>query len=516
MAPSPPMSGSTERSSSHQAAAAAAAAVEELGDAIIRSIQSGGAELPTVVVNDTSGAGGDEVQWTEYAATARATDAVVAELHGSATSIQKRFEASVPDFDLSIAFDTNGRPLLYAACLGLALADRNLPAQHPNSNGNSCDNKPSASSPLQVFMAVLRYLHSELECPPDQPTFRPGGCHRPPIHLLARACYPRAVKALLQCGAEAADTDDEGWTALMATCMAAGDDNGTDQSAPTMEERCQTARLLLDASEQTAAAADKPPPLVNRHNYRGYTALHLACEARMRPMVQLLLRRGADPLKRTWVGESPLGLVAWNEGDSDGDDDGDDASGAMCRNYLKSATTKCSAEERHFFDQEQKAVELIKLVDRTLIPLANSESTDAARRDSLLLAAIMKAVGMDPEALLDHPIAENWYETLHKRVSDLFPEAYVKVYRNGAPTEEEFDLITAHDGHAKDEGEFMIPAMRRGPSRRRRRSTAGRWANAEGGDGAVPTTGLLCKEHGQYRQVLGKSHQAQHRLCCAE
>ena len=56
------MSGSAD-CSSHQAAAAAAA-VEQLGDAIIRSIQSGGAELPTVVINGTSGAG-DEVQWTE-------------------------------------------------------------------------------------------------------------------------------------------------------------------------------------------------------------------------------------------------------------------------------------------------------------------------------------------------------------------------------------------------------------------------------------------------------------------
>ena len=445
------MSGSsTERSSHQAAAAAAAAAVEQLSDAIIRSIQSGGAELPTVVINGTSGAGNAEVQWTEYAATARATDAVVAELHGSAASIQKRFEGSVPDFDLSIAFDTNGRPLLYGACLGLALADRNLHHSHPNSNSHSSSSdKPASSSPLQVFMAVLRYLHSELECPPDQPTFRPGGCHRPPIHLLARACYPRAVKALLQCGADPADTDDEGWTALMATCMAA---DGDDRNAPTMEERCQTARLLLDASEQTAA--DDVPPLVNRHNYRGYTALHLACEARMGPMVQLLLRRGADPLLRTWVGESPLGLVAWNEGDSDDDD----CSGEICCNYLKSATAKCSAEERRFFDQERRAVDLIKLVDRTLIPLANSESIDAARRDSLLLAAIMKTVGMDPEALLDHPIAENWYETLHQRVSDLFPEAYVTIYRNGAPTEEEYDLITAHDGHAKDEGEFMIPA----------------------------------------------------------
>ena len=417
--------------------AAAAAAVEQLGDAIIRSIQSGGAELPSVVLDpkgksSTSDGSGGEVQWTQYASTARPADAVVAELHASATSIQKRFEASIPGFDVSIAFDANGRPLLYAACLGLALAAR-----------RSSDNKPS--SPLEVFMAILQYLHNELECPPDQPTFRLGGCHRPPIHLLARACYPVAVHALLQCGANPADTDDEGWTALMATCMAA---EQHDESAPAMEERCETARLLLDASR----SADEE--LLSKTNYRGYTALHLACEARMRRMVQLLLRRGASPLQRTWVGESPLGLVAWNEGEDDDEDD----SGQMCRNYLRTATRGCTAEERHFLQEEQKAVELIKLVDRTLIPLANSEPTDAARRDKLLLTAIMKTVDLDPEMLLNHPIETNWYETLHQRVSKLFPEAYVKVYRNGEPTEEEYDLITAHDGHAKDEAEFMIPA----------------------------------------------------------
>ena len=418
-----------------EAERAAAAAVEQLGDAIIRSIQSGGAELPSVVLEDTGTSA--DVQWTGYASTARPADAVVAELHASATSIQRRFEAPIPDFDVSIAFDANGRPLLYAACLGLALADRRrLDDANP-------------SSPLEVFMAILQYLHNELECPPDQPTFRLGGCYRPPIHLLARACYPVAVHALLQCGANPADTDDEGWTALMATCMAAdNDDDDDDGSAPTMEERCETARLLLNASQ----SADEE--LINKNNYRGYTALHLACEARMRRMVQLLLRRGADPLRRTWVGESPLGLVAWNEGE---EDDGDD-SGQMCRNYLRAATRDCTAEERHFLQEEQKAVELIKLVDRTLIPLANSEPTDAARRDKLLLTAIMKTVDLDPEELLNHPIETNWYETLHKRVSQLFPEAYVKVYRNGEPTEEEYDLITAHDGHAKDEAEFMIPA----------------------------------------------------------
>ena len=422
-------------------AAAAAAAVEQLGDAIIRSIQSGGAELPSVVLDSRKGKsctstsdGGGDVQWTEYASTARPADAVVAELHASATSIQRRFQATMPDFDVSIAFDANGRPLLYAACLGLALADRR---KH--------NNKPS--SPLEIFMAILQYLHNELECPPDQPTFRLGGCHRPPIHLLARACYPAAVHALLQCGANPNDTDDEGWTALMATCMAADDGDG-DGSAPTMEERCETARLLLDASQST------DEQLINKNNYRGCTALHLACEGRMRRMVQLLLRRGADPLQRTWVGESPLGLVAWNEGEEDDEDD----SGQMCRNYLRAATRDCTAEERHFLQEEQKAVELIKLVDRTLIPLANSEPTDAARRDKLLLTTIMKTVDLDPEMLLKHPIETNWYETLHQRVSKLFPEAYVKVYRNGEPTEEEYDLITAHDGHAKDEAEFMIPA----------------------------------------------------------
>ena len=114
-------------------AAAAAAAVEQLGDAITRSIQSGGAELPSVVLDSRKGKSGTSttsdggaaggVQWTEYASTARPADAVVAELHASATSIQRRFQATMPDFDVSIAFDANGRPLLYAACLGLALAD---------------------------------------------------------------------------------------------------------------------------------------------------------------------------------------------------------------------------------------------------------------------------------------------------------------------------------------------------------------------------------------------------------
>jgi len=63
------------------------------------------------------------------------------------------------------------------------------------------------------------------------------------------------------------------------------------------------------------------------------------------------------------------------------------------------------------------------------------------------------------------PVATNWYETLHRRVSDLFPEAYVKVYRNGPPTEDEYDLITAHDGRAKEMAEFVIPADEERPDR---------------------------------------------------
>ena len=172
--------------------------------------------------------------------------------------------------DVSTAFDTNGRPLLYAACLGLCLSDRR---QHNSSNKNdtneSIDETAAAaaatattatttatpttkqqSTPLEIFMSILQYLITELDCPPNQPTFAVGCNHRPPIHLLARSCYVPAVSALLASGADPTIADGEGWTALMATCMASGggndDDEEEEEAGPTMVERLETAKLLLD------------------------------------------------------------------------------------------------------------------------------------------------------------------------------------------------------------------------------------------------------------------------------
>ena len=430
-------------------------AMQQICEAVCSSIESGGASLPSIELSPSTREGGScSVQWTSYAPCLSPAHAVVSELRHCLSLVMGRFGSSLV---LPTALGSGGRPLIYGACLGLLRSsDRTREEQRENSE----EKAGTGGLSLDVFLAVISLLVNEVGCLPTQPTFSPGACRRPPLHLLARACHPAAVRALLDAGANPFQSDWEGWTALMACCMLDEDGRG-----PTVEDRVGTARLLLDWRAEGDEEGDeedgdfvlcpggisaKVSAEVNRVNYRGYTALHLACEGLMAPMVSLLLDRGADATARTWPGESPLGIVAWNE-------DKDQAAAEECRRYLLKALEKVEGNANNKYAlEEQKVVDLINFINETLIPIANSEHSSGDLRDRLLLKSVMMHVQMDPKLYLEIELGSNWYEELNRRVMALIPDAFAKIYLD-EPTEDEYDLITSHDGHSLDEAFICLP-----------------------------------------------------------
>lgn len=322
-------------------------------------------------------------------------------------------------------YGSDGRPLLYATCLGLLLSNR-----------DDSIKKDEKITPLSIFASVASFLLDELGLDPNQPTYTKGACMRPPLHLLARSCYPSAVSLLISKGADYNDTDNEGWTPLMACCLP--DIPPSEHGGPTIEERVETMKVLLKGDGNTDNETN-----VDASNYCGYTALHYACEGLKSSLIECLLKDGgADPTIRTIWGQSCIGII-------------------KCRSFVSPEdASKCEAiilthleqtdqldSIRSFLDEEEKAIKLMDLVYDVLIPAANNQESAMASQDERIICALMNQLNIVPEVLFQKDAFQqfphedgNLYEIIFNSVMELVPLAYRQVFRS-SPTNEEREVV---------------------------------------------------------------------------
>lgn len=430
--------------------------VAGLSKGIIHCIQTSGKILPSseVVVDASSPA---QCQWTDYA---------VIETHDEDgnliySPVLEDLRQFFPPLDGS-EVGSDGRPLLYAACLGLLLSTRDV-------SGVTGTSKLSAT-PLSTFLLIAKYLLKELHVDPNQPTQTPGACLRPPLHLVARSCHPTAVDLLLSHGADGNTPDEEGWTALMAACMP--DIPPVEKGGPTENERVQTLKMLLLARDNDGNAIR-----VDARNYCGYTALHYACEGLNALLIKTLLEDGgSDSTLRTLWGQSTVGIVR-----SQYELNKEQAS--TCEIIIMShlERTERLGRVRSFLDEERKALNLISLVDDVLIPASRRPEAEIdlemSKREALnsqdrrIIIALLNYLEVDPSILLRAEVtaevleggidAQNSYEAIHHRILELIPKSFLKIYCNSNPSPEERDIVIGANYAVRRYAETSVNGARR-------------------------------------------------------
>ncbi|KAL7461395.1 hypothetical protein ACHAXS_001815 [Conticribra weissflogii] len=429
--------------------------VDTLNKGIIHCIQSSGKILPSSEVIDASSPA--QCQWTEYAAI---------ETHDEDgnlvySPVLEDLRQFFPPLDGS-EIGSDGRPLLYAACLGLLLSTRDVSAEAGASK--------LSATPLPTFLLISTYLLEELKVDPNQPTQTPGACCRPPLHLVARSCHPAAVDLLLSHGANVNTPDEEGWTALMAACMP--DIPSAERGGPTENERVRTIKRLLLARDQ-----EGNPIRVNARNYCGYTALHYACEGLNPLLIKTLLEdAGSDATLRTLWGQSIAGIVRSQY-------ELNTKQAAACEATIMSYLEETGrlGQVRSFLDEERKALDLISLVDNFLIPASRKPESDVGlelsrhealiSQDRRIISALMKFLELDPSIILNTLVAtevskdghnaENVYETIHHRVLEVVPESFMKVYCNCNPSSDELDIVIGTNYAVRSYAETSVNGARR-------------------------------------------------------
>ena len=391
--------------------------VDVLNVGLIRCIQTCGKSLPSSELS--SHASTDcQCEWIDFAsATADVTGLIAGDL--------RQFFPPLRGDELG---GSDGRPMLYAACLGLLFSGE------PRSSDTPAEQQPCGTSADAVFIESGKFLLDEAKVDPNQPTEAEGACFRPPLHLLARSCRPGAVDFLLSRGADVNQCDAEGWTALMACCMP--DIKSHRDGGPSDEDRLEVLRILL------AAGAD-----VDASNYFGYTALHYACEGLNRGLIECLLNEGkADATLRTIWGSSCVGII-----DSSAKDDENEKCKDLILAHLR--TTGQLSQLAPFLQQEANALRLLNLVEDILLPaskLPPNETFENAgqTQDRRLVASLVRYLGLDQTVMTDGSCVTteqdlNAYEEIHMRVMKMVPQAFLKVYRDCSPTEEERQIITS-------------------------------------------------------------------------
>lgn len=393
---------------------------DETRDKLLKAVDLLGYDLPSSIPSLEKSAeaaekfGADIIRFVQNAAVFDDFDDALSGLRSSIVSSGVHVTIPTPD----------GRHAMYGTALGYLLFTMK-------------DEGPVSTDPqsphLRAFLSVLDLLVDDLGAPIDQRTAAKGASKRPPLHLVARAGSPVAVRAMLGKGADPNLRDGEGWTALMATCM-------VESKGEVEQGRVDTARALLDAGARW-----------NDANYEGKTALHIAAEGLQGPLVQLLLERGADPSLRTVYGQTVLGLVyqnMWANGDA----------AHACAEILFSRLRKAGLDIRHqqYMNEEGKAAEFMSLLQDTLSGAAEHHAGSADEQERGVMAALMRYVRLSPD-LLGSPVTKdsgNWYGELHSRVTSLIPDAYWRIYRSDTgPTEDELDLIQSSDGTAGEAAE---------------------------------------------------------------
>jgi len=409
--------------------------VDSLNEGIIRSIQTSGKTLPTSSIRVPSPSS-FQCEWTEFSAESKLCPAV--------EDLRHYF----PPLDGS-EVGSEGRPLFYAACLGLLLSQR--------------DNKELTSdtnTPLSSFLSIASFLLDELQVDPNQPTQTKGACLRPPLHLAARSCYPSVVHRLLSGGADPNLPDQEGWTALMACCLP--DIPSSEQGGPTIEERLETVKVLLKGVGNDHAATN-----VDARNYCGYSALHYACEGLNSFLIQCLLEEGgADATLRTVWGQTCIGIIKSQSSI-------DTYEAEKCEAIILSHLEKVGQMEgvRQFLEEEGKAIKLVNLLDEVVLPASRRQQTDngsecSTPQDQRVITALMKHLNLDPMCLFQsHAFTSfphkdgNVYEIIHKRIMDIIPCAYCQVYQSN-PTDEEREIITCTNYDVRKAAETSVDGVR--------------------------------------------------------
>jgi len=427
--------------------------VDALNEGIVQSIKSCGKSLPSSAITNPSSSP-VQCEWTEYATVSSSSNEEgegVGKSFTSSSPVINDLKQFFPSYLDGSEYGTDGRPLIYAACLGLLL-----------SCGEDNDsNNPGEKTPLSTFLSIASYLLKEVGANPNQPTETPGACHRPPLHLVARSCHPAAVRMLMEGGA-ADSRDDEGWSALMACCMS--DIPSADDGGPSDEDRVETLKLLLTEIDDV--------DYVNARNWCGYNALHYACEGLNASLIQCLLETGrVDATLRTIWGQSCVCLIQ-----SERERNPEEAvkCEALIIEYLEK--TGQITEFGSFLEEERKVITLMSLADDVLIPASRKPECTADEssrfrinaandQDVRIVTALMKYFGIDPALVFEKnddnmsTVNGNIYEELQNRVTDLIPNALRKVYRN-QPTEFEREIILGTNYNIRKEAEVFVEGLR--------------------------------------------------------
>mmetsp|Transcript_16037 Transcript_16037/g.24256 ORF Transcript_16037/g.24256 Transcript_16037/m.24256 type:complete len:680 (-) Transcript_16037:28-2067(-) len=427
--------------------------VDALNEGIVQSIKSCGKSLPSSAITNPSSSP-VQCEWTEYATVSSSSNEEgegVGKSFTSSSPVINDLKQFFPSYLDGSEYGTDGRPLIYAACLGLLL-----------SCGEDNDsNNPGEKTPLSTFLSIASYLLKEVGANPNQPTETPGACHRPPLHLVARSCHPAAVRMLMEGGA-ADSRDDEGWSALMACCMS--DIPSADDGGPSDEDRVETLKLLLSEIDDV--------DYVNARNWCGYNALHYACEGLNASLIKCLLETGrVDATLRTIWGQSCVCLIQ-----SERERNPEEAvkCEALIIEYLEK--TGQITEFGSFLEEERKVITLMSLADDVLIPASRKPECTADEssrfrinaandQDVRIVAALMNYFGIDPALVFEKnddnisTVNGNIYEELQNRVTDLVPNALRKVYRD-QPTEFEREIILGTNYNIRKEAEVFVEGLR--------------------------------------------------------
>ena len=411
--------------------------VDALNKGTIKCIQTSGKILPSSFLKSNARF---VCQWTEYAFIEDDSlqySPVVEDLRQFLSLLNENAYDPTDADNHHMIIGSDGRPMLYAACLGLLLASRESHSD-PGSKSNA--------TPLSTFLDIAKFLADELDVDMNEPTQTEGACHRPPLHLLARACYPEAVEFLIE-RADVNRSDDEGWTALMACCLP--DIPSPENGGPSDEERVKTIEILKNDNFLE----------VNAQNYCGYTALHYACEGLNFPLIECLLNDNSetkpDVTLRTVWGDSAFGIVR-----SQREVDAEKA--AECEAYLMSHFERIEKSNpiHAFLVNEMKAFDLMNLIEDVLIPASRNKDNGRGglvAQDRRIIGALMRHLSLDSSVLFNQTVFQqydnqhmNIYEHIYHCILDLMPQPLIQVYCNQNPTNEEREVVTCMNSDLRE------------------------------------------------------------------
>ena len=298
---------------------------------------------------------------------------------------------------------------------------------------------PAGDGPVDIFIALLALLVDEFGVWIDQRAKSGEGQSRNPLQYVVKSGQPRAVRAMLDRGAEVNLRDEDGWTALASICM--NSIKTPSEGGPSVADRVETARLLLEAGADFEA-----------ESLNGFTPLLTLCTKPCAPLLKLLLSHGADPNHvGRGTGFSPYGWILKMDKHSEG--------AAECLKLLSSCNgADCFVEEAKADKFQVLLTDLVAANNRVIgvpvFPFSREGLRQRAKQELHVLKTLFEYVGLDPSVLHKRLSASdgNWLEELHTRISALVPDCYLRVYFREPPTKQEFALMLSHSGESPRAG----------------------------------------------------------------